>query len=120
MKPWMQLLFIRSMNWYRYNRPPWTTGSLIPAAFFCGIGAAVLIARGGHKAKKTAEVEERLRKALAQGGASRAESNNVYARRAGLVGIIPMPDDEDEVEGEGNASHDPKEGGQAPLDAKCN
>jgi hypothetical protein len=99
------------MNWYRYNRPPWTTGTLIPAAFLCGIVAAVLIARGGHKAKKTAEVEERLRKALAQGRASRAESNNVYARRAGLVGIIPMPGSEDEVGGEGNAGHDPKEGG---------
>lgn len=71
--------------------------------------AAVLIARGGHKTKKTAEVEERLRKALEQGRTSRAEANNVYARRAGVVGIIPMPaDDEDEAEGEG---HDPREGG---------
>jgi hypothetical protein len=92
------------MNWYRYNRPPWTTGLLIPAAFLCGIIAAVLIARGGNKTKKTAEVEERLRKALAQGRASRVD---VYARRAGLVGIIPMPaDDEDEAEGEGGAGHE--------------
>lgn len=72
----------------------------------------MLIARGGHKTKKTTEVEERLRKALAQGRASRAEANNVYARRAGLVGIIPMPaDDEGEAEGDESAGRNLKEGG---------
>lgn len=59
----------------------------------------MFIARGGHKTKRTAEVEERLRKALAEGRSSRAaEPNGVYARRAGLVGIIPMPPDDDEEE----------------------
>lgn len=93
---------------FRYNRPPWTTGILIPASFLCGIIAAVFIARGGHKTKKTAEVEDRLRKALAQGRSSRAgdEPNGVYARRAGLVGIVPMHNDDDETnEDEGSRSH---------------
>ncbi|GMK55853.1 hypothetical protein CspeluHIS016_0209090 [Cutaneotrichosporon spelunceum] len=49
----------------RHQRPPWTTGSLIPLSFLCGIGAAVLIWVGGKRTKKTAIVEDKLRKALA-------------------------------------------------------
>lgn len=49
----------------RHTRPPWTTGSLIPLSFLCGIGAAVLIWQGGKRTKKTAVVEDKLRKALA-------------------------------------------------------
>lgn len=49
----------------RHTRPPWTTGSLIPLSFLCGIGAAVLIWQGGKRTKKTAAVEDKLRKALA-------------------------------------------------------
>ncbi|BEI84861.1 hypothetical protein CcaverHIS002_0502620 [Cutaneotrichosporon cavernicola] len=49
----------------RHKRPPWTTGSLIPLSFLCGIGAAVLIWQGGKRTKKTAVVEDKLRKALA-------------------------------------------------------
>lgn len=64
----------------------------------------MFIARGGHKTKKTAEVEERLRKALAQGHSARADE--VYARRAGLVGIIPMPPDDAD---EGHAGGDEKD-----------
>ncbi|KAF9534219.1 hypothetical protein CPB83DRAFT_843880 [Crepidotus variabilis] len=48
----------------RFERPPWTTGILIPGSFLCGIGAAVLIWRGGERTKRVEEVKERLRKAL--------------------------------------------------------
>ncbi|CAG7848713.1 SubName: Full=Related to ahmp1 protein {ECO:0000313/EMBL:CCA69063.1} [Serendipita indica DSM 11827] len=48
----------------RFQRPPWTTGSLIPLSFLCGIAAAVLIWKGGERSKKTEEVEARLRAAL--------------------------------------------------------
>lgn len=48
----------------RFQRPAWTTGSLIPASFLCGIAAGVLIWRGGNQTKKVKEVEERLREAL--------------------------------------------------------
>lgn len=48
----------------RFTRPAWTTGSLIPASFLCGIGAAIFIWRGGAKTKKTEQVEGRLREAL--------------------------------------------------------
>ena len=51
-----------SMN--RFQRPAWTTGSLIPLAFGCGILSGVFIWRGGKKTKRTERVEERLRRAL--------------------------------------------------------
>ncbi|CAE6435294.1 unnamed protein product [Rhizoctonia solani] len=51
-----------SMN--RFERPAWTTGTLIPASFLCGIAAGVLIWRGGNQTKKVKEVEQRLREAL--------------------------------------------------------
>ncbi|SJL01855.1 uncharacterized protein ARMOST_05179 [Armillaria ostoyae] len=47
------------------SRPAWTTGSLIPASFLCGIMSAVFIARGSAKTKRKSVVEERLRAALA-------------------------------------------------------
>ncbi|PWN46778.1 hypothetical protein IE53DRAFT_391059 [Violaceomyces palustris] len=46
------------------DRPAWTTGSLIPLSFGCGIGSAVLIWKGGEKTKKKREVEERLLEAF--------------------------------------------------------
>ncbi|KAG9073897.1 hypothetical protein FRC06_011084 [Ceratobasidium sp. 370] len=46
------------------QRPAWTTGTLIPASFLCGIAAGVLIWRGGNQTKKVKEVEQRLREAL--------------------------------------------------------
>lgn len=48
-----------------FERPAWSTGILIPASFLCGIIAAIFIWRGGQKTKRTKEVEERLRLALA-------------------------------------------------------
>jgi hypothetical protein len=48
----------------RFDRPGWTTGTLIPASFLCGIFAAVLIWRGGQQTKRVAKVEERLKRAL--------------------------------------------------------
>jgi len=49
----------------RFQRPPWSTGILIPASFLCGIIASVFIWRGGQKTKRTKQVEERLRLVLA-------------------------------------------------------
>lgn len=46
------------------ERPPWTTGCLIPASFLCGIVAGVIVWKGGQRTKKVAEVEEKLKGAL--------------------------------------------------------
>ncbi|KAG1768118.1 hypothetical protein EDD22DRAFT_257356 [Suillus occidentalis] len=54
-----------SMN--RFERPAWTTGSLIPASFLCGIISAVLIWRGGQLTRRTKKIENTLRTALAVG-----------------------------------------------------
>ncbi|KAF9510285.1 hypothetical protein BS47DRAFT_92513 [Hydnum rufescens UP504] len=101
-----------------YNRPPWTTGLLIPASFLCGIGAAVIIARGGSKTKRRAEVEERLRVALnmEKNGDRRGlihdftdQQHIVYNRTGREVnGLIMIPPrigeaDEDDAEHKGNA-----------------
>lgn len=48
-----------------FERPAWSTGILIPCGFLSGIAAAFLVWRGGQKTKRVAEVEERLRAALA-------------------------------------------------------
>merc|ERR1711939_74022 len=40
----------------RFERPVWTTATLIPASFLCGIGAGVMIWRGGSRTKKQKEV----------------------------------------------------------------
>ncbi|WVO13647.1 hypothetical protein L204_101268 [Cryptococcus depauperatus] len=53
------------MNWH--VRPAWTTGSLIPLSFLCGIGAAVLIYFGSVKTKKQQAVSDKLRYALGVG-----------------------------------------------------
>jgi hypothetical protein len=49
----------------RFDRPPWSTGVLIPASFLCGIVAAILIWQGGKKTKRVEKVEQFLRNALA-------------------------------------------------------
>jgi len=49
----------------RFQRPAWSTGTLIPCSFLCGMIAGVLIWRDSQKTKRVAEVEERLRAALA-------------------------------------------------------
>ncbi|WRT69393.1 uncharacterized protein IL334_006377 [Kwoniella shivajii] len=48
----------------RHQRPAWTTGSLIPLSFLCGIGAAVLIWQGSARTKKSVSVSAKLRDAL--------------------------------------------------------
>jgi len=48
----------------RFQRPAWTTGTLIPVTFLCGIVAAILIWRGTQKTKRNIIVEKRLRSAL--------------------------------------------------------
>ena len=53
---------------HRFQRPPWTTGSLIPLSFLCGIASAILIWRGGQKTKRTKEVRDKLRKVLMMKG----------------------------------------------------
>ena len=108
--PVLLMFFARS---FRYNRPPWTTGILIPASFLCGIAAAVIIARGGSKTKRRAEVEERLRVALDmeksgdRHGLIRdfADQQQVIQNRAGreVKGLIMIPTqigevDEDDAE----------------------
>lgn len=50
------------LNWH--IRPAWTTGTLIPLSFLCGIGAGVLIWRGSVRTKKRDTVESKLREAL--------------------------------------------------------
>ncbi|KAF9782328.1 hypothetical protein BJ322DRAFT_1075621 [Thelephora terrestris] len=49
----------------RFQRPPWSTGILIPTSFLCGIASAVLIWQGGKKTKRVEKVEQFLKNALA-------------------------------------------------------
>ncbi|OJA13791.1 hypothetical protein AZE42_00522 [Rhizopogon vesiculosus] len=49
----------------RFERPAWTTGTLIPASFLCGIISGVLIWRGGQRTRRTEKIEQILRIALA-------------------------------------------------------
>jgi hypothetical protein len=49
---------------HRFQRPAWTTATLITFSFLCGIFAAVFIWLGGKKTKRVREVEKRLRAAL--------------------------------------------------------
>ncbi|KIJ70056.1 hypothetical protein HYDPIDRAFT_121420 [Hydnomerulius pinastri MD-312] len=49
----------------RFNRPAWTTGTLIPASFLCGLVSAILIWYGGQQTRRTEQVEKRMRSALA-------------------------------------------------------
>ncbi|KAF8913998.1 hypothetical protein CPB84DRAFT_1840763 [Gymnopilus junonius] len=81
----------------RFDRPPWTTGVLIPGSFLCGIGAAVVIWRGGERTKRVEEVRERLRVALSQNGPladgqlpqslSRIPRSRVDSEKTSLKGI---------------------------------
>lgn len=52
----------------RFERPPATTATLLPAGFLCGIGAAICIWLGGKKTRRTLEVQEKMRFALANTG----------------------------------------------------
>ncbi|KAI9001071.1 hypothetical protein BD414DRAFT_574554 [Trametes punicea] len=66
----------------RFERPAWTTGTTLPAAFVAGIVAGVLIYWGGRKTRRTKEVEERLRMAL--------QMEHEHAREAGAPGGTPQ------------------------------
>jgi len=72
---------------HSFERPAWTTGILIPAGFLCGIGAGVLIWRGGAKTKRVEQVRERLRAALAERSipVGRQPFRNSIRRHAQLV-----------------------------------
>jgi len=68
-----------SMN--RFERPSWTTATLIPLAFGCGILSGIFIWRGGKKTKRTERVEERLRRALEMDSSQHAlPTDGVLAR----------------------------------------
>jgi hypothetical protein len=64
----------------RFDRPGWTTGSLIPLAFGCGIISGIFIWRGGKKTKRTGRVEERLRRALEMDESEHALPDGMMAR----------------------------------------
>lgn len=71
----------------RHQRPAWTTGTLIPCSFLCGIAAAVLIWQGGVRTKKTVAVEAKLRKAL--GVDEKVPETVKRPRRATVSGARP-------------------------------
>jgi len=48
----------------RFERPPWTTGTLIPASFLCGIVAVILIWRGGRRTRRTEKIQQMMKTAL--------------------------------------------------------
>jgi len=48
----------------RFERPAWTTGTLIPASFLCGIVASGLIWKGSHQIRRTEKIESMLIRAL--------------------------------------------------------
>ncbi|KAF9652096.1 hypothetical protein BDM02DRAFT_3161621 [Thelephora ganbajun] len=58
----------------RFERPPWSTGILIPASFLCGIASAIFIWRGGKKTKRVEKVEQFLKNALAAEEKQRASN----------------------------------------------
>ncbi|TEB35642.1 hypothetical protein FA13DRAFT_1788259 [Coprinellus micaceus] len=79
------------------NRPAWSTGILIPAGFLCGIGAAVVIWRGGERTKRVEEVRERLRAALAaEAPRSRPSSTQGTAPRKAAAQLSPVVEKEQE------------------------
>lgn len=51
---------------FSFRRPAWSTATLIPASFLCGIGAAILIWRGGERTKRVEEIRKKLCDALAE------------------------------------------------------
>jgi hypothetical protein len=53
-----------ALNTPRFQRPAWSTGFLIPASFLCGIGAAIVIWRGGQRTKRIEEIRQKLRDAI--------------------------------------------------------
>lgn len=78
-----------SMN--RFQRPPWTTGTLIPASFLCGIFSAVFIARGSAISKRTAEVKKRLEAALLMERRSKYPSAELNGKQVSGLDEPPNP-----------------------------
>jgi hypothetical protein len=93
-----------------FNRPAWSTGSLIPFAFLCGILSGVLIWRGGELTKRTAHVEEYLCAALA---ARAKERKSLAAPIPGAVEDAEKDKENDRI-GLGKGMH-PALGGMASL-----
>jgi len=48
----------------RFERPPWTTGTLIPASCLCGIVAGILIWRGSQNTRRTEKIQAMMKAAL--------------------------------------------------------
>lgn len=69
----------------RFQRPAWSTGTLIPASFLCGIISAIFIAYGGKVTKRTEKVEEKLRAVLA------TEKSQQHLRAEGDRTPSPQP-----------------------------
>ncbi|WVQ79534.1 hypothetical protein IAT38_001633 [Cryptococcus sp. DSM 104549] len=104
----------------RHKRPAWTTGSLIPLSFLCGIGAAILIWQGGVRTKKHQAVSDKLREALGVQvavGLPRAKDGGVVVHGKGgsLGGIVPG--DAKEKAGAAGAGKGVRKGEQVPMTA---
>ncbi|KAJ3896072.1 hypothetical protein GG344DRAFT_37438 [Lentinula edodes] len=94
----------------RFERPAWSTGILIPLGFLCGIGSAVVIALGSAKTKRTAEVEQRLKDALALYHGSEEHGSNTeiadtdvadnIPRRSGSTSLRAIPEGSSHVGGQ--------------------
>src|ERR1700722_321462 len=81
------------MSRYRFQRPAWSTGTLIPLCCLCGIGAAILIWHGGHKTKRTKEVQEKLRQVLAMRGPTNVNTTvtNIEHATSSITGVaVPL------------------------------
>ncbi|SOV03835.1 uncharacterized protein UDID_03594 [Ustilago sp. UG-2017a] len=89
------------------DRPAWSTGTFMPCSFLAGIGAAVVIWKGGEKSKKKKEVEEKLLAAFAKDiDAKVEEARRETERREGEQrGMVRMPLRE-EKEGEAGKAVD--------------
>ncbi|KAF9464453.1 hypothetical protein BDZ94DRAFT_1161878 [Collybia nuda] len=81
----------------RFNRPAWTTGTLIPASFLCGIFAAVFIWRGGQQTKRVGEVEKRLREILDAETPPEVDGNDLAGICRHVSNRLPEPDIEEKV-----------------------
>lgn len=82
----------KGVNTYllRFDRPAWATGLLIGLTFVCGFVSAGLIWHGGQKTKRTREVEDRLRKALAlENSGTAGKGLRVRTNASGAVVNLP-------------------------------
>ena len=84
---------------HSFQRPAWTTGTLIPCSFLCGIGAGVFIWHGGQKTKRVEEVKQRLQAALNAETAEHPESgrNNQATRMQEKITEVQEPQEDPQV-----------------------